>query len=447
MPSLLKILAHVLPVLFAFLLTPFPTRWGLYQWASESYDHPAYVGLLPCTIASKKGWGFTFEEFYEGVAGVDYDDENAADGEAAETESAKNYRNRLWGQTALVTGANSGMGYEISLALARLGVSVTMACRNPARCKAAAETIRQDELVLKRGEKDRGLVDPSSSVLTMTVDTSSLKSVRQFCNDFKARTDDGDGVPMPLDMLFLNAGIGMASPADDEEGSLMLSEDGIETMFATNVVGHHLMYKLLEPAIRRSDSLRKVPPRIVLTSSALSFLTKHPYKVPTDLKTLNSVTALDQSLYPQSKLAQILWAKELTAKLDAENDSSSSSSKDNNTDPNSIVYVNAAHPGLVATNIFDNVEYEKLPYVYKIMQFATKSIKSFMWTSEEGALTLIYLGTASKQLQKDNIRGQYFHPQSKLVKNHRFALDNDEETKVLQEKLWKFLDELVADFV
>jgi hypothetical protein len=139
-----------------------------------------------------------------------------------------------------------------------------------------------------------------------------------------------------------------------------------------------------------------------------------------------------------------LWAKELTAKLDdAENNNDT---KEDNMDPNSIVYVNAAHPGVVATNIWDKVQWEIYPYG-KIAEFVINSIKSLMWTSEEGALTLIYLGTAVKQLQQDNIRGQYFHPQSKLIENHKFAMDNDKQTKVLQEKLWKFLDELVADFV
>jgi len=261
-------------------------------------------------------------------------------------------------------------------------------------------------------------------------------------------------------MLFLNAGIAAPSPvADGEDGSysLHLSEDGIENVFATNVVGHHLMYKLLEPIIIRRSSdgdndnlrlrTRTVPPRIVLTSSTASYGTRYPYKVATDLETLNGVPAMDHSLYPQSKLAQILWAKELTAKLDLD-DAAENNNKEQDTvvDPNSIVYVNAAHPGMVATNIWGKVAWDILPNG-KMAEFVINSIKSLMWTSEEGALTLIYLGTAVKQLQQDNIRGQYFHPQSKLIKNHKFAMDNDKETKVLQEKLWKFLDELVADFV
>ena len=70
-----------------------------------------------------------------------------------------------------------------------------------------------------------------------------------------------------------------------------------------------------------------------------------------------------------------------------------------------------------------------------------------MWTSKEGALTLLYLGTAVKELQNNNIRGKYYHPQSIEMKNHPHAPNNSKETKELQVKLWNFLDELVQDYV
>lgn len=368
---------------------------------------------MPCYYRTGEDqWGFTFEDLY-------------GDGGASDEISAKEYRNRLLGQTALVTGANSGVGYETSLALARLGVKVTMACRNPSKCEAAAKTIREDEGV-----------DTGTDVVTMTVDTSSLKSVQKFCQDFLSQTDDGEGAPLPLDMLFLNAGIGFINKRDGKP--LELTEDGIEKTFATNVVGHHLMYRLLEPSIRRSDELRTTPARIVHTSSAASYEQLHPYKVPTDLETLNGDPPLgNMGPYSQSKLAQILWSKELTDQLDAEAIDNNSS----DINPNSIVYANAAHPGAVATNIWYSKEFEKIPNT--IIKYIEKS----MWTSEEGALTLLYLGTAVEDLQNKKIRGQYFHPQAIWMKDHRNAKDDDPETKILQKKLWKFLDELVTEFL
>jgi len=411
--------------IFAFLMTPYPRRLGFYKFIF-SFE-PAIAGLLPAMFPKgEEQWGFTFQDLY-------------GDGKTSDEASTKEYRNRLWGQTALVTGANSGVGYETALALARLGVSVTMACRNPGRCEAAANKIREDDIVLQRGKADRGIVDPESAsdIVTMTVDTSSLKSVRKFCHDFLARTDDGEGSPKPLDMLFLNAGIAFC-------GLHEISEDGIENVFATNVVGHHLMFRLLEPSIFRSDELRKTPARIVQTSSAASFAKTHPYKVATDLETLNNEIFIGFGPYTTSKLAQILWAKELTAQLDAKTNISESGS----VDPNSIVYVNAAHPGMVATNIWFAGPLDKLPFgIGKPIEAVMSVVTKLMWTCEEGALTLVYLGTATEDLQTKNIRGKYFHPISILIEDHPNASDKDPETKILQEKLWIFLDELVADFL
>ncbi len=380
------------------------------------------MGIAPLSISSEKQWGFTFQELYE-------------DGPYSNATSKKEYRDRLWGQTAIVTGANSGIGYEIALALARLGVSVTMACRNPSRCNAAAKKILDDEIVVRRRDRDHEVANPA--VVTMTVDTSSLQSVKTFCQDFLARTDDGEGNPLPLDMLFLNAGMSFTSLTED--GSLNLSEDGIERTFATNVVGHHLMFRLLEPSIRRSDELRKTPARIVQTSSCLSYTSPYRYQVATDLETLNGVPEQDPGLYAQTKLAQVLWTKELTNLLDSEE-------KDGN--PNSVIYVNAGNPGGVATHIWHTHEGEKMSIIAMFIKFLARLHQSLLWTPEEGALTLLYLGTAVEKLQEDNIRGRYFHPQSIMMEDHKlFRKDNDKQTKILQGKLWKFLDELVADFL
>ena len=157
--------------------------------------------------------------------------------------------------------------------------------------------------------------------------------------------------------------------------------------------------------------------------------------VPTDLATLNAnpdpEMVIRKESYNQSKLAQILWAKELTAQLDSSVDKS---------DPNSIVYVNSAHPGVVDTNLWQKSESAAVRTIFG-------ALGPIMWTPEAGALTLLYLGTAVERLRGEDVRGKYFHPQSKLMDHHKFAPDNDPATKVLQEKLWTFLDELVAEYV
>lgn len=353
-------------VFLGLLFSPIPTRLGFYRWIASRA--PMLTGFTPAFHYGVE-WGYTFEELYQ------------AD---------------LTGQTAIVTGANSGVGFETSLALARLGASVTLACRNPKKCDEAASKIQSDEAF-------------KGTVATMTLDTSSLKSVKDFSEKFRENNS-------ALDLLYLNAGLGSAGVEDD--GSTPLSEDGIELLFATNVVGHHLLFKHLEPLVMNSKMSR-----IVLTSSAASFIPFKDYKVATDLETLNSIRPMRDGVkvYGQSKLAQILWANELTRKAG----------------PGSHIYVNAMHPGAVNTAIW-----EKNPMIPRIlMDIITYFRENVMWNSAEGALTMLYLGVATDQLVAKDLRGRYFHPQAREIVNP-LALDEE-----LQTKLWAFLDELVKDFI
>jgi WW domain-containing oxidoreductase len=357
-------------IFVGIVMSPIPTKVGFYRFiASKS---PQLVGLTPAFHHGIE-WKYTFERLYENCS-------------------------KIQGQTALVTGANSGVGYETAKALAKCGVKVTMACRNATKCSKSAQRIKEE---LKGKEVD-AVID------TMLVDTSSLKSVQIFSKEFlEKHKDDG------LDMLYLNAGIGTTNSFD----KLKLSEDGIEFIFATNYVGHHLMYRILEPLLLKSKMAR-----VVQTSSAASFDT-FDHKVATSLEKLNEDThnPVDMKYYGQSKLAQILWAKHLTKRLG----------------PNSNIYANACHPGAVNTLIWD--KNENLPdFVYTIINYYRTS---GMWTSEEGALTQLYLGVAVDELESKGIRGKYFHPQAQEVVN---PLSLDEQ---LQEDLWKFSDDLVSKFL
>lgn len=371
-------LIGLLAVSINLLFSPIPAKLGLYRLLA--WQLPVFIGLSPAFLDPSQPWGYTFDE----LAATD-----------------------LSGQTALVTGANSGIGYEISLALARGGASVTMACRNKSKCDAAAARIFSDDAVVIQGK-----------IQTMTMDTSSLDSVRKFCDEY-LRHDAAEA----LDILYLNAGIGTIVSNDD--GRIPQSVDGIENMFATNVVGHHLLYNRLAGRVAQSEI-----GRVVLTSSAASFNVLKRRSVATDLETLNSGAVI--SAYAQSKLAQILWAKELTRRLGLEG--------------HSHVYVNAGHPGAVETGIWDKIEWDKYAIARWLpLEQCLARLRRLMWTSAEGALTLLFLGVAVDRLVEGNdgggIRGRYFHPQSMEVINPK-ALDED-----LQKRVWMFLDDLVADFV
>ena len=371
-----------LAILAGVILSPIPRNLGLYRFLASK--DLALVGLTPAFHHGIE-WQYSYEKLYE------------------------NCSKEIKGQTALITGANSGVGYETARALAKCGVHVTMACRNAKRCAAAGNKI-MEEL------KNDGLfVEDENHIETMIVDTSSLKSVQKFSQEYlQKQSDAGSGA---LDMLYLNAGIASSNMSKNEP--LVLSEDGIELVFATNYVGHHLMYKLLEPLLQKSKMAR-----VIQTSSVASFDT-FDHKVATSLDVLNDPSVpmpkYAMQYYGQSKLAQILWSKHLTNRLG----------------DNSTIYVNACHPGAVNTFIWDKIIGIPTP-IMVIVNYVRKHI---IWTSEEGALTQLYLGVATSELIAKDIRGKYFHPQVQEVVN---PLSLDEK---LQVELWKFSDELVSKFL
>jgi NAD(P)-dependent dehydrogenase (short-subunit alcohol dehydrogenase family) len=133
----------------------------------------------------------------------------------------------LAGRRCLVTGANSGIGFETARALAELGAGVVLVCRTRERGEAAAESIR----------KDTG----ASRVAVEALDVSDLAAVREAA----ARLAGG-----PIDALVHNAGV-----LPDERTA---TRDGLELTFATHVAGPHLLTKLLEPRLRESSDARVV---------------------------------------------------------------------------------------------------------------------------------------------------------------------------------------------
>lgn len=133
----------------------------------------------------------------------------------------------LTGRRCLVTGANSGIGYETSLALAELGAEVLLLCRNAERGEAAAERVRQ--------------ATGNARVRSETLDVSDFASIRAFAE----RLDDE-----PVDVLVHNAGV---LPDEREE-----TAEGLERCFATHVAGPHLLTRLLQSRLEQSTDARVV---------------------------------------------------------------------------------------------------------------------------------------------------------------------------------------------
>lgn len=180
------------------------------------------------------------------------------------------------GRTALVTGANNGIGYETTLALARYGFKVVMACRNREKAEQARSKIIREI--------------PQADLDILLLDLSDLNSVRTFAEEFKKDYSK-------LDVLINNAGILVYSGKKNK--------DGVELQFATNHLGHFLLTSLLYDLMPDDQASRII---------ALSSLAHKEAKIYFDDLDCKHVKPKDAA-YGQSKLANLMFADELNRRL------------------------------------------------------------------------------------------------------------------------------------
>lgn len=241
-------------------------------------------------------------------------------------------------QTVVVTGANSGLGYEATKAFARKGARVILACRSVDRGKDAVRSIRE------------GI--PNASLAVGKLDLASLESIRRFAE--KLLEED-----TPIDILCNNAGV-MAIPRTE-------TEDGFETQFGVNHLGHFALTGLLLDRIRDTDG----ESRIVTHSSGVH------ERGAIDFDDLHSEQSYDKwDAYAQSKLANLLFAYELDRRL-------------TQTDADTISI--ACHPGYAATNLQRRgPEMEGSQLKTALMGVANAL---FGQPAEQGAWPLLYAAT------------------------------------------------------
>jgi len=201
------------------------------------------------------------------------------------------------GKIAIVTGANSGLGYETTLGLAKVGYKIVMASRNREKCEAA-----RDKILKKQ---------PKAQLDIILLDLNSLASVRTFAAEYKDKYDR-------LDLLVNNAGL-MMPPYQK-------TEDGFESQIGVNHLGHFLLTGLLIDLLKQSPGSRVV---------SLSSIAHRNGKIRfDDLHFKKNYNA--QNAYSQSKLACLMFAYELERRLE-----------ENRYDVISV----AAHPGVAMTNL------------------------------------------------------------------------------------------------
>jgi len=255
------------------------------------------------------------------------------------------------GKTVLVTGGNSGLGYETVLQLTRKGARVLVAARDRARGTAALERL--------------GAEAPGSQAELAQIDLADLTSVERFADGFLA----GD---QELDVLINNAGV-MAIPHRET------TAQSYERQFGTNHLGHFALTGRLLPVLAR-----RAGRRVVTVSS-----NQHKRAKSIDFDDLQGERSYRPwGAYAQSKLANAMFVLELDRRLRAAG----------------LDIVSAgAHPGFAHTNLqVSGPRSGGTSLVARGMGLATRL---FAQPARDGALPTLYAATAV-----DVHGGDYFGP-------------------------------------
>lgn len=242
---------------------------------------------------------------------------------------------QLTGKTAIITGANSGIGLETAKVFAGRGAHIVMAVRNIEKGQHARDLILQN--------------DYEARVSVMKLDLADLASVRSFAENFQQHYDS-------LDLLINNAGI-LTPPYSK-------TKDGFELQFGSNHLGHFALTGLLLPLLKNTPHSRVV---------SLSSLAHKGARIDFDnLDGSKGYKAM--KFYGQSKLANLLFSQELDKRL-----------KEHSLQTLSI----ACHPGISATNIFKFGNRDA-------PQFLKSFMRNILQPPTLGALSTVYAATDSQ---------------------------------------------------
>ncbi|MFF5582994.1 oxidoreductase [Streptomyces hygroscopicus] len=248
------------------------------------------------------------------------------------------------GRTAVVTGANSGLGYITARELARRGAHVVLACRDDTRGAEAAERIRAQA--------------PGADVRVAPLDLADLTSVRAFAAEYPGER---------LDLLINNAGV-MALPH-------RRTADGFEMQFGVNHLGHFALTGLLLPKLLEAGP----GARVVTVSSFLHMLGT------VDPRDLNMERGYRRwAAYARSKSANLLFTHELAHRLRT---------------AGSRLVAAAAHPGYASTNL--PTAAAKMEGRRALERFMEIGNRFFAQSPDQGALPTLYAATGPDVRQDD----------------------------------------------
>ena len=257
------------------------------------------------------------------------------------------------GRRVLITGANSGIGYEAALELARRGAEVILPARSLKKANDAIARIVREV--------------PGARLTTGVLDLASLASVREFAQ-FVGEKFPGES----LDLLINNAGV-MAVPVRE------LTVDGYERQFATNYLGPFLLTALLYPQLRRKQGTRVVTASSGVTNQA---------KIEFDNLQSERVYKPMFGAYSQSKLADLIFQLELQRRLTA---------------TGSPIVSTGGHPGYAITNLQTSGPAGVVPLSFRIISGILKPLAS--QDAAHGALPTLFAATSPEA-----VPGGYYGP-------------------------------------
>jgi NAD(P)-dependent dehydrogenase (short-subunit alcohol dehydrogenase family) len=260
----------------------------------------------------------------------------------------------LSGKLAVVTGANSGLGFGLARRLAAADADVVMAIRSQAKGEAAIAAIRREF--------------PAAKLSLKELDLASLESVAALGEELRAEG-------RPIDVLINNAGV-MSPPRRQE------TSDGFELQFGANHLGHFALTGHLLSLLRAARSAR-----VVTVSSIAATQPKLTFEDSNARRGYQPMVS-----YGIAKLAQLMFAVELDRRSGQKGWG---------------IISNAAHPGLSKTNLLSGASYgREKPTLQARLTRLTWRLLPFMWLDvDEGIKPTLYAAVSP-----DAEGGRYYGP-------------------------------------
>lgn len=284
----------------------------------------------------------------------------------------------LTGKVVIVTGGNTGCGKESVRVLLLHGAKVYLAARSEGKAREAIEDLKKET---------------GHEAIFLPLDLADLVSVRRGAEEFLSKEKQ-------LHILFNNAGV-MLSPMD------MLTKQGYDLQFGTNVIGHFHFTKLLLPALLAAATPTEKA-RVITTSSSANYMGTLNFDLWADGPARNKKASGD--MYVQSKHGNVVFAVELARRYGAQN-----------------IVSHSLNPGSIRTDLQRHLS-----------PFANKMQDIFLFPVSMGALTQLWAGTSPEAGQ---MNGEFMIPWARLGKARKETGDPE-----VGKKLWEWLEVQCKDY-